>query len=286
MLFAENVEEQGSGKESLVTNDMYPKIIGFKKKWRELKFLASANTFFCVLNETAHLSYLIEGDTAMIYQIQEAVDDVILNLKDIAEEKDTPLFLANVKLIKETEESNVITVSVSASNVPENKLKKIRESKSSNEPKVTFVKANFVLHNVKQGKEKVETIKSNLITAIISNIESRFENLKSCEEFEALKLFDVSKWTFGQDTKSLIQLDHDHIDVIAERFEKSLAIYKFNFKEAKKEWKKVTYCFVFIILFFYYCAFKLSTLTPMFFCSFLDIRKAHYSTSEIKRPWD
>ena len=67
MLFAENVEEQVSGKESLVTKKMYPKIIGFKKKWKELKFLASANTFFGVLNETAHVFYLMEGDAAMIY---------------------------------------------------------------------------------------------------------------------------------------------------------------------------------------------------------------------------
>ena len=263
---------------------MYSDIIGFKKKWRELKFLASANTFFRVLNQTAHLSYLMEGDTAMIYQIQEAIDDAILNLKDIAEEKDTPLFPANVKLIKETEESenflmaNTMTISISTSNVPENKLKKIRESKSRNEPKVTVVKENFVLQNVKQGKEKVETIKSNLITAIILNIDSRFKTLKSCEEFEALELFDVSKWSFGQDTESLIQLDHDRIDIIAERFEKSLAIYKFNVKEAKKEWKKVTYRFVFIILFFCYSAFKLSTSTPVFFCSFFDIRKAHYTS--------
>ena len=85
MLFAENVEEQGSGKESLVTREMYPKIIGFKKKWRQLKFLASANTFFRVLNETAH--FLMEGDTAMIYQIQETTDDAILNLKDILKRK-------------------------------------------------------------------------------------------------------------------------------------------------------------------------------------------------------
>ena len=121
-----------------------------------------------------------------------------------------------------------MTASISASNVAENKFKKICESISSNEPKVTIAKENFVLHNVKQGKEKVETIKSNLITAIISNIESRFENLKSCEEFEAFKLFEVSKWSFGQDAESLIQLDHDRIDIIAERFEKSLAIYKFR----------------------------------------------------------
>ena len=143
-----------------------------------------------------------------------------------------------------------------------------------------------MLHNMKQGKEKVETIKSDLVNAIILYIESRFENLQSCEEFEALKLLDVSKWSFGQDTESLIQLDHDRTDVIAERFEKLLAIYKFNVKEAKKEWKKVTHRFVFIILFFYYSTFKLSTSTPVSFCSFFDIRKAHYSPSEIKRPWD
>ena len=52
--------------------------------------------------------------------------------------------------------------------------------------------------------------------------------MKSCEEFEAFKLFEVSKWSFGQDTESLIQLDHDRTDIIAKRFEKSLAIYKFR----------------------------------------------------------
>ena len=46
----------------------------------------------------------MEGNTSMIYQIQEAVDDAIWNLKDISEEKDTPLFPANIKLVKETEE--------------------------------------------------------------------------------------------------------------------------------------------------------------------------------------
>ena len=114
--------------------------------------------------------------------------------------------------------ANTMTASISASNVAENKFKKICKSISSNEPKVTVVKENFVLHNMKQDKEKVETIKSDLITAIISNIESRFKNLKSWEKFEALKLFDVSKWSFGQDTESLIKMDHDRIDVIAERF--------------------------------------------------------------------
>ena len=33
VLFGENVEEHGSGKGSLVTKEMYPRIIGFRKKW-------------------------------------------------------------------------------------------------------------------------------------------------------------------------------------------------------------------------------------------------------------
>ena len=55
--------------------------------------------------------------------------------------------------------ANTMTASISASNVAENKFKKICKSISSNEPKVTIAKENFVLHNVKQGQEKVETIK-------------------------------------------------------------------------------------------------------------------------------
>ena len=110
----------------------------------------------CVLNETAHLSHLIEANTVMVYQIQEDVEDAVLNLNDIAEEE-TPLFPMNVKIVKETEDSdnflmaNSVTVSMSASNVHAHKLKKIHESSSgsTNEPKVHVIKENFVLHNAR-----------------------------------------------------------------------------------------------------------------------------------------
>ena len=49
-----------------------------------------------MLNKTSHLSYLI----------QEAVEDAVLNLYDIAEEEETTPFPMNVKIIKETEEFN------------------------------------------------------------------------------------------------------------------------------------------------------------------------------------
>ena len=130
MLFAGNIEHQGSGRDSLMRKEMYPKIIGFKKKWYDLKVLAGANIFFLALNEAAHLSYLMEADTVMVYQIQEAVEDALMNLNDIAEEEETTSFSMNGNIVKETEGSdnflmaNSVTVSISASNVPAHKLKK------------------------------------------------------------------------------------------------------------------------------------------------------------------
>ena len=52
-------------------------------------------------------------------------------------------------------------------------------------------KKNFIIHNARQGKEKVEDIKSYLIPTTVSNIESHFKNLKNCEEFDMFKLLDT-----------------------------------------------------------------------------------------------
>ena len=60
----------------------------------------------------------MEANTVMMYQIQETVEDAGLNLNDIAEEEETPLFPMNVKLVKEMEESdnflmvNSVTLSI------------------------------------------------------------------------------------------------------------------------------------------------------------------------------
>ena len=68
--------------------------------------------------------------------MQEAVEDAVLNLNDIAEEEETPFFSIDVNIVKGTEEfdnflmANLVTVSVSASNVPAHKLKEISKSLS------------------------------------------------------------------------------------------------------------------------------------------------------------
>ena len=66
---------------------------------------------------------------------------------------------------------------------------------------VNIIKEIFVLFYAQKGREKVEEIKSNLIPNIIGNLRSRFENLRTCEEFNAFQLFDVTKWNNGEDTE-------------------------------------------------------------------------------------
>ena len=158
--FVENVEEQGSGKDSLVTKEMYPKIVGYQKKWLKLEFLASANMFYRILNETGHLSLIMESDTALIYQLCDVVKETISNLQDIADEEDTCLLPDNIKIIKETRQSenflmaDTVTVAATASNVSNKKLEQLRLTigNTDDDQIVTVVKENFVLNKAEAGK--------------------------------------------------------------------------------------------------------------------------------------
>ena len=69
LLFAENVVEQGSGVDSLVTKKMYPKISGMRKKFTQFGWFAAAILFYKVLNETSQLSLYMESDSVLIYHV-------------------------------------------------------------------------------------------------------------------------------------------------------------------------------------------------------------------------
>ena len=59
---------------------MFPKIVGFRKKWSNFEFIATANLYLKVLKEVALLSLLVEIDGLIIYQPAEAVKEVYNNL--------------------------------------------------------------------------------------------------------------------------------------------------------------------------------------------------------------
>ena len=91
-------------------------------------------------------------------------------------------------------------------------------------------------------------LKSNLITSIVSNIESRFKNLKTWEEFDRFKLLKKVKWCYRHNTELLTEFDHNHVNVISVWFNSVLSHHKLDAKEAQKGYKKVTYCFCFVFL--------------------------------------
>ena len=62
IMLDENVEEQGDRNEELITKEIFQKIVGFQKIWSKFLFVVTANLYFEVLIETAHLSLLTESD--------------------------------------------------------------------------------------------------------------------------------------------------------------------------------------------------------------------------------
>ena len=53
-LFPKNVEENSSGRNIVLTKEIYTKIVGFLKKWLEVEFVVMAVLYLKVLHETSH----------------------------------------------------------------------------------------------------------------------------------------------------------------------------------------------------------------------------------------
>ena len=196
-MFAENVEEHGSGKNSLITKETYAKVIVFCKKWFKVEFIVVTNLFLKLLIETSHLCYLFESDSALIYQLRDVVKDDIKNLidtknDDVGDASD--LLPKHIKLIKEIINdanflnANTITVQAKATSIPLHQLKKIhnisQEDRIEAENKLVKTKNIFKFNNVSQGKKKLASVKVSPLSTIISNLRTQFGSL--VEELEEM----------------------------------------------------------------------------------------------------
>ena len=172
LLFAENVVEQDSGIDSLVTKKMFPKIIGMQKKIMLFGWFATAILFYKVLNKTSQLSLFIESDSVLIYQLSSKIKETCFNLQEILEEEDYKYLPSNVEIIDKDLENDSI-VMISTSNGLEN----------NNEIQLT---------GVAEGKMKVDEIRQDLLSVNEEKITKRFEKLLEDESLDAMKLFDVN----------------------------------------------------------------------------------------------
>ena len=110
LLFAENVVEQGSGIDSLVTKKMYQKSIGLRKKFMLFGWFAAAILFYKVLNETLQLSQYMESDLVLIYQLSSKIKETCFNLQEISEEEDYKYLPSNVEIIDKDLENDLIVI--------------------------------------------------------------------------------------------------------------------------------------------------------------------------------
>ena len=121
LLFAENVVEQGSGVDSLVTKKMYPKIIGMRKKFTQFGWFAAAILFYKVLNETSQFSLYMESDSVLIYQLSSKIKETCFNLQEILEEEDYKYLPSNVETVDEDLENDLIVITPTSNGTENNK---------------------------------------------------------------------------------------------------------------------------------------------------------------------
>ena len=173
LLFAENVVEQGSGVDSLVTKKMYPKIIGMRKKFMQFGWFATAILFYKVLNETSQLSLYIESDSVLIYQLSSKIKETCFNLQEILEEEDYKYLPSNVEITDEDLENGLIVITPTSNGAENNE--------------------EFQLTGVAEDKVKVDTIRQDLLSVIQENITERFEKILEDESLDAMKLLNVNE---------------------------------------------------------------------------------------------
>ena len=171
LLFVENVEQQGSGVNSIVTKEMYSKLVGFRKKWGKFEFVATTNLYYRVLRETSHLSLVMESESILIYQVANAVKEACEALKDVKDEDGYDYLPFNVEYVGDGDENNflmrdsrIVQVSAANENLKQTKMMS-EEDRKECESKIHVVKDKFNLFNVTSGKVKVDKTRNDFSTS-------------------------------------------------------------------------------------------------------------------------
>ena len=120
LIFAENVLEQGSGVDLLVTKKNIPKDYGImKKKFMQFCWFAAAILFYKVLNETSQLS--LYSNLVLIYQLSSKIKETCFNLRKTTGEQDYKYLPSNVKRIVKGLENDLIVITPASNGTENNK---------------------------------------------------------------------------------------------------------------------------------------------------------------------
>ena len=93
------------------------------------------------------------------------------------------------------------------------------EERKVAEAKIKVAKEITCFHNVKTGKETVERCHKVFVPIIVEKVEERFPMFEGDESFKAFRVFNVSQWSFGQDTDQMLSANIKNIEILSKSFE-------------------------------------------------------------------
>lgn len=241
-ILAENVTQDDSVKNKLVTSEMKDRMRGYLRRWLSYPFLTSLHFYRLCLRETSHLSLLLQDSRTLIYDVYDGVKNCIQNLEDLkSSDQETEL------PFQYKEDDDNLRITVSAQNLPPRQVEQLKHMMSSMtkkhrkraETKLTQVSEEFTVKQVRSGKQTAQSIKTKLLTDLQSCIDERFREITDESSLlVALKVFDTREWV-EEDSEETLKADIERLMLVVRRFGKPLSYRELDTGKISKEWPKV-----------------------------------------------
>ena len=223
-MLMENYTSPGSklGKKSMREN-----MTKWLAKFKEFRFLASLNFYYKVLENTAHLAYVMQDSSALITDITDTMSDCLQKIETLRNEK------SSLPFASEKVGRNLI-VSPALTNLPATKKFRERNEKALSNSNDVLLNVEFKVAKVRDGKQTVDRIKEKLLPGIKQAVDARFESFKE-EIYQSIaSICDHKRWDFDDTLYGV-----DALKSICEYFRKPLMETGFNKDLVIKEFREI-----------------------------------------------
>lgn len=227
LLFAENMI---AADNKTCKPDVKAQLQGYLNQWVTYGYLGTLELYRRVLRLTSHLSLLMQGQSILITDILDGLEECKQELSILAAAPE-PLFPFSVEVHDAADQA---TLTVTATNLPATTQFKERAKMTESQRKradkcMTKVRETFTLKKVVQGKQQIKKIKEDLIPAISACLTQRYESLKE-PVIEAMRIADHSTWDLSDPSSG-----KEYVRTLAKHFDTPLGKHNFNLDLALKE---------------------------------------------------
>lgn len=227
LLFAENMIEANN---KTCKPELKAQLRGYLNKWLTYGYLGALELYRRVLRLTSHLSLIMQGQDILITDVLDGLEECKQELSQLAASKE-PLFPFSTQV---DDSADHATLTVTATNLPattqfKERVKLTERQKKGADKNITKVRETFELKKVTEGKQKVQKIKTDLIPAIASCLDKRYQSLQE-PVIQAIRIADHSTWQLEDPIwgKAWVR-------TLAEHFSVPLSQHNFSLDLALKE---------------------------------------------------